>query len=105
MRVSTCREHIDVVLVHDPRYSPASPELFARAEHIADVCRDHGTTAAAAALHFVLAHPAVTTAVLGMRNAEQTIGNLATYATPPEPGLWEALRRETILTESAPTPG
>jgi D-threo-aldose 1-dehydrogenase len=86
-------------------YAPAAPEMLARAERIADICRDHGTTAAAAALHFVLAHPAVTTAVLGMRNAEQARGNLAVYRAPPGAALWDELRRQGVLPDSAPTPG
>jgi D-threo-aldose 1-dehydrogenase len=86
-------------------YAPAPRELVARAERIADICRDHGTTSPAAALHFALAHPAVVTAVLGMRNAEQSTGNLASYSAPPDPGLWESLRREGVLLDTAPTPG
>lgn len=85
-------------------YAPVSRQLFARAARMAEICGRHGTTLPAAALHFVLAHPAVVTAVLGMRTADHVRRNLDIYFAPPGEGLWHALRREGLLPRDAPTP-
>jgi D-threo-aldose 1-dehydrogenase len=44
-------------------YLPAPPELLARTNRIADVCEAHGVTLPAAAIAYVLRHPAVTSVV------------------------------------------
>jgi D-threo-aldose 1-dehydrogenase len=59
---------------------------------------------AAAALQFVLAHPAVATVVPGSRSraeAEQIAG----WASLPIPsGLWRDLKAETLVPQEAPVP-
>jgi D-threo-aldose 1-dehydrogenase len=86
-------------------YAPAPPEMLDRVMAMAEICREFDTTLPAAAVHFALAHPAVVTAVLGMRTAAETRRNLALPAAPPPPGFWEALREKGLLSFSAPTAG
>lgn len=73
-------------------YEAASPEVVARAERLAAVCRDHGTTLAAAALHLPMRHPAVTSLVVGASSAVELTTDLDLCADPLSPGLWPALR-------------
>jgi len=81
-------------------YRPAPPHLVQRARRLAALCREHGSTLPAAAMHYVLRHPAVVSAVLGMRSPSEARRNLALYADPPPPSLWGALRAEGV-----PIPG
>ena len=80
-------------------YRPAPAHLLQRARLLAARCRDHGSTLPAAAMHYVLRHPAVVSAVLGMRTPSEARHNVALYAAPPPPSLWEAL-----LSEGVPMP-
>lgn len=77
-------------------YRPAPAPLLRRARLLAATCREHGSTLPAAALHYVLRHPAVVSAVLGMRSASEVRRNLALHAAPPPPSLWEALRADGV---------
>jgi D-threo-aldose 1-dehydrogenase len=77
-------------------YRPAPPHLVQRARLLAATCRDHGSTLPAAAMHYVLRHPAVVSAVLGMRSPSEVRRNLALYADPPPPSLWKALDAEGV---------
>jgi D-threo-aldose 1-dehydrogenase len=85
-------------------YKPAPAELIQRATKIADICAEYETTLPAAALHFVLAHPTVVTAVLGMSTPDHVGRNLGLLAVPPADDLWEALRQQGLLPDSAVTP-
>jgi aryl-alcohol dehydrogenase-like predicted oxidoreductase len=48
-------------------YAPASPQILARVARITEICSRYQVPVAAAALRFVLRHPAVTAAVVGVR--------------------------------------
>ena len=64
-------------ILADPRpgatydYAPAPGTLLERAQRIRAVCARHGVPIGAAALHFVLRHPAVTAVVAGARSAAE----------------------------------
>ena len=64
-------------ILADPRpgatydYAPAPDGLVERAQRIRAVCARHGVPIGAAALHFVLRHPAVTAVVAGARSAAE----------------------------------
>jgi D-threo-aldose 1-dehydrogenase len=75
-------------------YRPVTAPVLARARRLAAICREHGTTLPAAALHYVLRHPAVITAVLGMGTSSEVRRNLAIRDVPPPPALWPALAAE-----------
>ena len=70
-------------------------EVARAAQTVATVSRDSRRTPVATALRFVLDHPAVTTAVVGLRTPEQLEQCLAAKDAPP---LTKAERR--VLTES-----
>jgi D-threo-aldose 1-dehydrogenase len=60
-------------------YQQASHDVLMRARLLASVCREHGTTLPAAAIHFPLRHPAVASVVVGMRSPEEVRRNLAAH--------------------------
>jgi D-threo-aldose 1-dehydrogenase len=97
-------------ILADPRpgatfdYAPAPPELVERARRLELVCRRHGAPLKAAALQFPLAHPAVTSLLLGARSPAELDEDLALLQTPLAPELWHDLRRERLLPEEAPAP-
>jgi D-threo-aldose 1-dehydrogenase len=85
-------------------YSLAPPELLERARRLAAVCERHGAPLKAAALQFPLAHPAVTSLLVGTRSVAELEENLALLRLELPGDLWEELRRERLLAEDAPTP-
>jgi D-threo-aldose 1-dehydrogenase len=72
-------------------YQDAPAELIERANRIADVCERHGVTLPEAAIAFPLAHPAVASVALGMRNGDQVTRNLSLYGTPVPAAVWTDL--------------
>lgn len=97
-------------ILADPRsgatfdYAPAPQELVERAQRLELVCRRHDAPLKAAALQFPLAHPAVTSLLVGARSPTELDEDLALLQMPLAPGLWDDLRRERLLPEEAPTP-
>jgi aryl-alcohol dehydrogenase-like predicted oxidoreductase len=63
-------------------YAPASDAVLAHARRLRAVCDAHGVALGAAALQFVLRHPAVTTVLVGARSAAEARLDLA-FATAP----------------------
>jgi D-threo-aldose 1-dehydrogenase len=85
-------------------YEDAPPELVARANQIADICEQHGTSLPAAAIAFPLAHPCVVNVTLGMRSAAEVHQNVSLYNAHVSPGLWSDLRAAGLLRPDAPIP-
>jgi D-threo-aldose 1-dehydrogenase len=73
-------------------YVPATDELVARAAWMQVVCRSHGVSLPAAALQFVVRHPAVTSVVVGARTADEMLFDLAAAACEIPAALWDDLR-------------
>jgi D-threo-aldose 1-dehydrogenase len=77
-------------ILADPRpgstydYSPAPADLLDRAGRIRAVCSAHGLPIGAVALHYTLAHPAVTAAVIGARTPEEITQDVG-YLDRPVP--------------------
>jgi D-threo-aldose 1-dehydrogenase len=72
-------------------YAPAEAAVLARARRIAEVCARYDVPVAAAALRYVLRHPAVTAAVVGARSPDE-VGADAGYLDLPIPdALWAEL--------------
>ncbi|SEE51680.1 aldo/keto reductase [Jiangella alba] len=82
-------------------YRPAPPELIERVDRIADACEAHGVTLPAAALGFVMRHPAVVSVVVGMRHAGHVreAANRADVEVPAT--LWPDLMAGGLLTPDA----
>jgi D-threo-aldose 1-dehydrogenase len=98
-------------LLADPRpgatydYAEAPPELLARAQRLAVVCDRHGVPLKAAAVQFVLAHPAVVSVLAGVRSRQRLEEYRTLFAWDIPVALWEELRAEGLLPPEAPTPG
>ncbi|RXT37564.1 aldo/keto reductase [Bradyrhizobium betae] len=86
-------------------YQDAGAALIARALAFDELCRKHGTALKAAALQFCMAHPAVTVAVLGARNAAEVADNIAMSQAPAPPTFWQELRARNLVDARAPLPG
>ena len=85
-------------------YSVAPPGLVERAERLRDVCARHRVPLKAAAIQFPLAHPAVTSLLVGPRSVAELEENLALLRADIPPALWDELRAERLLAQDAPTP-
>jgi D-threo-aldose 1-dehydrogenase len=86
-------------------YAPAGPELVARAKRIKAVCDRHQVDLKAAALQFVLAHPAVATAVPGAATVAELVENARVVQQEIPAALWDELKSRQLLPAEAPTPG
>jgi D-threo-aldose 1-dehydrogenase len=72
-------------------YAPAPPGLLARTRCIAEVCARYGVPVAAAALRYVLRHPAVTAAVVGARTAAEIRADAGYLSLDIPDALWADL--------------
>jgi D-threo-aldose 1-dehydrogenase len=68
------------------------------------VCTDFDVPLPAAALQFVVAHPAVPSFCAGTRTVEQLQQNLAWFAHPIPAEFWATLKHKGLLREDAPVP-
>jgi D-threo-aldose 1-dehydrogenase len=72
-------------------YAPAAPAVLARARRIAEVCARYDVPVAAAALRYVLRHPAVTAAVVGVRTPGEARADTGYLDLPIPDALWADL--------------
>lgn len=86
-------------------YQDADAALVGRALALDALCRKHGTELKAAALQFCMAHPAVTVAVMGARNAAEVADNIAMSERTVPPAFWQELRAKNLVDARAPLPG
>ncbi|RXH20875.1 aldo/keto reductase [Bradyrhizobium guangzhouense] len=86
-------------------YEDAGAALVARALELDRLCRKHGTELKAAALQFCMAHPAVTVAVMGARNASEVADNIAMSERAVPQAFWQELRAKNLVDARAPLPG
>ncbi|MYG42124.1 MAG: aldo/keto reductase [Rhodobacteraceae bacterium] len=85
-------------------YAPAPQGIMQKVSNIEDVCRDFEIPLAAAALQFVVAHPAIPSFIAGTRTVEQLDNNLRWFSFPIPTEFWAELKRKGLLREDAPTP-
>ena len=84
-------------ILADPRpgthldYAPAPGSVIERVDQIRSICDRYGVPLAAAALQFVLAHPAVTAAVVGSASAHEAHENAAHFRSRVPEELFEEL--------------
>ena len=86
-------------------YEDADAALVARALALDELCRRHGTELKAAAYQFCMAHPAVTVAVMGARNAAEVADNIAMSERTVPQAFWQELRAKNLVDARAPLPG
>lgn len=85
-------------------YSSAPEAIMTKVAAMEAICKAHGVSLPAAALQFVLAHPAVPTIVPGTRTVAQLEQNLALINEPIPADFWAELKHEALLREDAPVP-
>jgi len=68
------------------------------------VCARYGVPLRVAALHFALAHPAVTSVVVGAQKPEEIEANVRALEQQPPAELWQALKQADLIDPLAPTP-
>lgn len=86
-------------------YRAAEPEMVAKAERLYAVCTRHHVPLKAAALQFILAHPAIASVIPGARSVAEVEDNVRMVEWPIPIALWDELKHERLLPEAAPTPG
>lgn len=97
-------------ILADPRpgahfnYEIANPQWVDRAQQIAAVCRAHGVSLKEAAVQFPLAHPAITSLLAGSRRVDHLSEYPALMEAAIPPALWDDLRSEGLIPQTAPTP-
>lgn len=85
-------------------YSPAPAPIMDKVAKIEAVCAAHGVPLPAAALQFVVAHPAIASFVAGTRTVAQLNQNLEWFNHLIPTAFWSDLKRQGLLREDAPTP-
>ena len=85
-------------------YVPAPEEVIQRAQRIQAVCESFDVPLPAAALQFPLAHPRVSTVLMGFRSITELDDDLRWLQTPIPADLWNELRHERLIREDAPVP-
>ena len=85
-------------------YRPAGCDILERVDRLRALCDRHGVKLAAAALQFVLAHPAVDAVLIGMSQPDRAAAGVALLEQSIPPAFWTALRAEGLVAEAAPLP-
>ncbi|MEM6891343.1 MAG: aldo/keto reductase [Pseudomonadota bacterium] len=85
-------------------YAPAPAEIMDRVTKIEAVCADHNVPLPAAALQFVVAHPAIPSFIAGTRTVDQLNQNLDWFSHPIPSDFWAELKHKGLLREDAPVP-
>lgn len=85
-------------------YAPAPAHILQKVAQIEAVCAEFAVPLPAAALQFVVAHPAIPAFCAGTRTVGQLDQNLAWFSHPIPAGFWAALKSRGLLREDAPVP-
>src|SRR5204863_591073 len=83
-------------------YSPAPPHVMEKVKKIEVVCAAYKLPLPAAALQFLLAHPAIASHVPGTRTVQQMEQNIAWASHPIPKDFWQALKDGGLLRKDAP---
>lgn len=85
-------------------YAKAPEAIQAKVRGIEAVCQAHGVALPAAALQFVLAHPAVVSEIPGAVKPGEVEANVASHHASIPAGFWSDLKIEGLIDKDAPTP-
>lgn len=85
-------------------YEAATPEILDRVRKLEAVCQRHGVRLIEAALQFPLAHPAITTVILGAKHPAEARSSADVLNAPIPPALWADLKTEGLIRAEAPVP-
>ena len=85
-------------------HKPAPPDVMAKVGQIEAVCRAHNVALADAALRFALAHPAVSSVVLGAVAPSEIERQRQSFTAKIPAALWSDLKAKGLLDKSCPVP-
>ena len=85
-------------------YRAASAEMLDKAQRINAVCTRYQVPLKAAALQFILAHPALASVIPGARSVAEVEDNVRMVEWPIPADLWAELKQAGLIAEAAPTP-
>jgi D-threo-aldose 1-dehydrogenase len=85
-------------------YAPAPAAIMDKVAKIESVCAQYNVPLPAAALQFVVAHPAIPSFIAGTRTVQQLKQNIDWFGFPIPAPFWAELKRKGLLREDAPTP-
>lgn len=85
-------------------YEPAPAHLVDRARRLKAVCDSHDVDLKAAALQYVMAHPAVASVIPGAESAQELEQNIAMVKAEIPSALWDDMKSERLLPSDAVTP-
>ncbi|RYF56647.1 MAG: aldo/keto reductase, partial [Comamonadaceae bacterium] len=83
-------------------YDPAPQSVLDRVSAMEAVCQRHGVRLIEAALQFPLAHPAVTTVIVGAQRPDEAASTTALLDKPIPAALWQELQSLGLLRADAP---
>ena len=84
-------------------YARTPEPVFEKVRAIGRVCQRHGVPLGAAALQFLLAHPAVATVIPGAISRAQVLDNIEMMRVEIPGALWVELKTEGLIDADAPT--
>jgi D-threo-aldose 1-dehydrogenase len=85
-------------------YRAAPPEVSAKVARLKEVCTEYRVPMRAAALQFVMAHPAVASVIPGTKSPKHQEDNFRMMSHPIPGEFWEGLREKDLLHPDAPIP-
>jgi D-threo-aldose 1-dehydrogenase len=85
-------------------YQKASPEILAKVERIKAIAQRYNVPVKAAALQFVLAHPAVAAVIPGASRPERIAEDHAALKASIPDDFWHELRKQSLVASTAPLP-
>ena len=85
-------------------YQASPSPIVEKAQKIRVVCDRHNVPMRAAALQFILAHPALASVIPGARSVQEVEENFELIKHPIPAAFWAELKAERLIVESAPTP-
>ena len=86
-------------------FAPAPEHILDRVRNIEAVCRVHAVPLPAAAMQFVVAHPAIQTFIAGTRTVDQLRKKLEWFSLEIPSDFWTDLKKRNLIHPDAPTPG
>ena len=79
--------------------------MMDKAARIGAICARHDVPLRAAALQFILAHPAIVSVIPGARSLAEVEENVRMLELPIPGELWGELKQAGLIVADAPTPG
>lgn len=85
-------------------YAAAAPDVQAKVRGMEAACKTHNVSLPAAALQFVLAHPAVASVIPGAARPLEVTQNVASLQQPIPAAFWAELKANKLIEDDAPVP-